>query len=112
MPNNEPQYWLWVIRPEYYDQVESASGWSCHKDTKKGDLIFVWRAKKKHDIAYLLQASSDSEPDPSWDYACNYRVLYEFKNRVDLKDLRTMTLFLKDGPPIPEIFRGEAIRYR
>jgi len=110
MPNNEPQYWLWVIRPEYYDQVESASGWSCDKDTKKGDLIFMWRAKKKHDIAYLLRASSDSAPDSSWDYACDYRVLYEFKNRVDLKDLRTDDSFFKGWPAYSGNFQGRSFK--
>ena len=87
MSQKEPQYWLWVIRPEYYDQVESATGWSCHKDTKKGDQILMWRAKKKHDIAYLLQATSNSEPDPKWDYMCEYQVLHAFKNPVDIKRL-------------------------
>ena len=110
MPNNEPQYWLWVIRPEYYDQVESASGWSCHKNTKKGDLIFMWRAKKKHDIAYLLRASSDSAPDSSWDYACDYRVLYEFKNPVDLKDLRTDDSFFKGWPAYSGNFQGRSFK--
>ena len=45
------QFWLWVTRPEYYndeDDVErdlvdlNRSGidtnWTCHKDTHKGDL--------------------------------------------------------------------------
>jgi len=108
MPNNEPQYWLWVIRPEYYDQVESASGWSCDKDTKKGDLIFMWRAKKKHDIAYLLRASSDSAPDSSWDYACDYRVLYEFKNPVDIKDLKDDDAFFKGWPAYSRNFQGRS----
>ena len=46
------QYWLWVTRPEYYleengtdreclnprNRIDSGSWWTCHKDTRKGDL--------------------------------------------------------------------------
>lgn len=54
-PNSPPtgQSWLWVTRPEYYlDEKgqesedlggDDESGWrTCHKDTKKGDLAFLW----------------------------------------------------------------------
>jgi len=108
MPQNEPQYWLWVIRPEYYDQVEPASSWSCHKDTKKGDLILMWRAKKKHDIAYLLQASNDSTPDSQWDYVCDYRILYEFKHPINIKDLRDEDSFFRGWRAYSGNFQGRS----
>lgn len=108
MSQNEPQFWLWVIRPEYYDQVEPATSWSCHKDTKEGDLIFMWRAKKKHDIAYLLQAASDSVPDSQWDYVCEYRVLYEFKNPLDIKDLRENDAFFRGWRAYSGNFQGRS----
>jgi len=108
MPNNELHHWLWVIRPEYYDQVESSTGWSCHKDTRKGDFILMWRAKKKHDIAFLLQATSDSVPDPEWDYSCEYRVLYSFNNPVDIKDLKKEDGFFKGWRAYSGNFQGRS----
>lgn len=95
MAQRDSQYWLWVIRPEYYDEVEPATSWSCHKNTKEGDLILMWRAKKKHDIAFLLQATSDPVPDPNWGHVCEYKVLYEFKNPVTIKDLRESDAFFR-----------------
>ena len=108
MPNNELHHWLWVIRPEYYDQVESSSGWSCHKDTRKGDLILMWRAKKKHDIAFLLQATSDSVPDPKWDYSCEYQVLYSFNDPVNIKDLKRDDGFFKGWRAYSGNFQGRS----
>jgi 5-methylcytosine-specific restriction protein B len=70
----------------------------------------MWRAKKKHDIAYLLQASSDSASDSSWNYACDYRVLYEFKNPVDIKDLRTDDSFFKGWPAYSGNFQGRSFK--
>lgn len=100
--NDERQYWLWVTRPQYYldkdgsesSELDPSSGedlwgsWTCHKDTKKGDLALLWRSRKylrskkylrtflapkevklfldnmtigpKSDIAYLFQAKSDA----------------------------------------------------
>lgn len=105
---NEQQYWLWVIRPEYFNQVEPATSWSCHKDTKKGDLILMWRAKRKHDIAYLLQATSDSVPDPKWDHMCDYHVLYAFKKPVDMKDLRKNDAIFREWPAYSGNFQGRS----
>lgn len=100
--NDERQYWLWVTKPQYYldkdgserSELDPSSGedlwgsWTCHKDTKKGDLALLWRSRKylrskkylrtflapkevklfldnitvgpKSDIAYLFQAQSDA----------------------------------------------------
>jgi hypothetical protein len=64
------QYWLWVTRPEYYldelgndrDDLDPESGidpesapdcsgwWTCHKNTKIGDLIHLYRSRLKKDI--------------------------------------------------------------
>lgn len=110
MTQNDSQYWLWVIRPEYYDQVEPATSWSCHKDTRKGDLVLMWMAKKRHDISYLLQATSDSTPDPQWNYSCEYQVLYKFKNPINIKDLRIEDAFFKNWPAYSRNFQGSSFR--
>lgn len=100
--NDERQYWLWVTRPKHYldddgserSELDPSSGedlwgsWTCHKNTKKGDLALLWRSTKylrskkylrtflspkdvklyldnitigpESDIAYLFQAKSDA----------------------------------------------------
>lgn len=106
---HERQYWLWVTRPEYYldesgrerkildpKYVDENNGWwTCHKDTKRGDLIFLWRTAPKIDIGYLLQATTDAFPltndeyatQSKWDYACDYLPIYKFRNPVTKKDI-------------------------
>jgi len=53
---NQRQYWLWVTRPEYYlddegndssdldpsTEVDVGGWWTCHKNTRRGDLVFLW----------------------------------------------------------------------
>jgi len=108
MPRREIKYWLWVMRPKYFDQVEPATSWSCHKDTKKGDLIFIWRAKKNHDIAYLVQAESDSVPHANWNYSCKYKILYKFKNPINIKDLKANDTFFQGWKAYSGNFQGSS----
>lgn len=100
--SDERQYWLWVTKPKYYldkdgserSELDPSSGedlwgsWTCHRDTKKGDLALLWRSRRElrskkylgtflatkeikpfldnitidpeSDIAYLFQAQSDA----------------------------------------------------
>ena len=107
---NERRYWLWVTRPEFYldengddkadldpdSGVDSDGWWTCHKDTHIGDLAFLWRTTPKRDIGYLFQADSDAysiaedeyASEKGWDYACDYQVVYKFKDPVTLEDIR------------------------
>jgi len=103
----ERQYWLWVTRPEYYHSVGSFGGWSCHKNTKQGDLAFLWRAKGKSDIGFLLQAESDAIPDKEWGHSCDYKTLYVFKNPVNIKDLRADSYF-DEWSPLKRNLQGKA----
>jgi len=113
--NIEQQYWLWVTRAEYYldgdgndkedldpTKTEDTDGWwTCHKDTRKGDLVFLWRTAPKKDIGYLIQAKSaaysianDRYASPQgWDYGCDYRVLYKFKAPITIQDLHNDSYF-------------------
>ena len=91
METIERQFWLWVARPEYYldeygndredldpdSGVDSDGWWTCHKNTRKGDLVFLWRTRPKSDIGYLIQAESDAysiadDNEQGWEYACDY----------------------------------------
>jgi hypothetical protein len=115
--SSERQYWLWVTRPDYYweddgsdreilDPTRSADSggwWTCHKDTKKGDLIFLWRTSPKKDVGYLIQAESDAysivdDNDHGWQYGCDYEVLYKFEHPVHINDLRKSPSFDEWGP--------------
>ncbi len=67
-------YWVWVTRPEYYldadgtprDDLDpvlspglSADGWwTCHEETRAGDLALLYRTGPMSDVAYVLEATS------------------------------------------------------
>ena len=90
---SDQKFWLWVARPEHYDDIDlepgwgNNSSWSCHKDTEKGDLVFLWRTSPKKDIGFLIRAESGALPDPGWGHICFYKSIYKFKNPVTIKDL-------------------------
>lgn len=104
---NERQYWLWVTRPDIYldedgndredldpnSGVDSDGWWTCNKDTKKGDLVLLWRTSPKKDIGYLIQAESDAysiaeDNDRGWEYGCDHQMLYKFYDPINIKELR------------------------
>ncbi len=114
---NERQYWLWVTRPDVYldedgndredldpdSGVDSDGWWTCHKDTKKGDLVLLWRTSPKRDIGYLIQAESDAysiadDNDRGWQYGCDHQMLYKFNHPINVKDLRNDPYFDEWGP--------------
>ncbi len=41
-------------------ETDTEGWWTCDKKTKQGDLVFLYRAQKKRDIGYLIQAVSDA----------------------------------------------------
>jgi hypothetical protein len=87
------QYWLWVTSKEFYlehdgtdrrdleptSEDRSPSWWTCHRDTRTGDLAFLWRTGKRNDIGYLMRAASDDYSifddelagAHGWDYGCD-----------------------------------------
>lgn len=108
--STDRQYWLWVTRREYYseadgsdradldpnEQSDSDGWWTCHRNTRQGDLILLYRTSPRMDFGYLIQAESDAyalastayEFRPEWEYACGYRVLYKFEHPLTLQDIR------------------------
>jgi len=104
-----PGRWLWVTGPSYYaeadgsDRVdlepggeyESDGWWTCHKDTREGDQVLLYRTTPKKDIAYLIQVRSDAysllkDPDaePGWDYGCDYEVIEKFADPMGIAEIR------------------------
>ena len=99
-PSADRRYWVWITGPEYYldsdgtdrDDLEPSSDylpggwWTCHKDTKAGDLILLYRSRKRMDLAYLIEARSAAysilddaaAKSAGWDYGCDYQVLAKF----------------------------------
>ena len=128
---DERQYWLWVTKPEYYlDEdgseridLEPSSGmdtegwWTCHKDTKQGDFVFIWRTSPRSDIGYLFQASSDAisiakddyAAERGWSYGCEYLPLYKFKNPLHISEIRD-TACLDDWNAFRGKFQGKVFR--
>lgn len=110
LSTTDRQYWLWVTRPQYYmdedgndlqeldpdNNSDSENYWTCHRNTKQGDLAFVWRTTPKKDIGYLMVVKSAAyslENDAyaisqNWQWGCDSRVLYKFKDPVTIEDLR------------------------
>lgn len=104
------QFWVWVTTPAYYAdedgsdredldpsaQSDAGGWWTCHRDTRQGDLILLYRTKPKMDFGYLIQARSDAYSiaadqyayERGWDYGCDYQVLYKFEHPVTLNDVR------------------------
>ena len=133
-PANVRQYWLWVTRPEHYlnedgtdaDDLDPAKNidvagwyWTCNKDTKRGDLAFVWRTSPKKDIGYLMQAESDAysladdryAASQGWKWGCDNRVLYKFKCPITIQELREHP-HLQNWKPLRAKFLGPSHGFR
>src|SRR5450759_2329150 len=103
----ERNYWVWVTHPEYYlgeddeptESLEpggrSDGWWTCHKDTRAGDLVLLYRTAPKSDIAYLLRAEKNASPimgdayaaKMGWTYECTYRSLYRFETTLTYRTM-------------------------
>ena len=103
-------HWLWVTTPKYYAEsdgtdrndldpavgLDSGGWWTCHRDTKRGDLALLWRTSPRRDIAYLMQARSDAYDianDPEarkrdWFFGCDYVVRAKFPQPLTLAELK------------------------
>jgi EVE domain len=99
--DDEPGHWLWVTGPSYYADLDPtgdhvADGWwTCHKDTREGDLVLLYRTTPKMDIAYLIETRSaaysllkDPSAEPGWDYGCDYEVIEKFANPMGIAEIK------------------------
>lgn len=123
---SERNHWLWITKPEFFENEDGSSRialgpsdgwWTCSKETRAGDYVLLYRAKTRKDIAYLILATSDAfsiYDDPfaqerGWQWACEYDVLYEFKDPVPLSALRNNEQFWSWGP-LRSNLQGHAFR--
>lgn len=127
-----PGHWLWVTGPQYYaeadgsDRValeptgdyESGGWWTCHKDTREGDQVLLYRTTPKMDIAYLIQARSDaysllqdSDAKLGWDYGCDYEVIEKFVDPMGIVEIKAdpalETWNAKNGKFQRRVFRAQ-----
>lgn len=135
---DELHYWLWVTGPRYWlDEQGNDSPyldperkhykreiWSCHKETGKGDLIFLWRSRRelakylrsigvtkkiapKSDIGYLIRAETKAagpRSEERWPYWCRYKPVWKFRNPVTIEDFK-MDPVLRNSLPFSAKFR-------
>ena len=98
-------YWLWVTKGEYYQDPDGGDRdilepgdaeiyWSCHKDTRRGDLVLLWRTTPKCDVAYLLQVTEDATATSKagrwhWPYGCAATPLFKFNRPLTVAEIRS-----------------------
>jgi hypothetical protein len=105
----ERQYWVWVTKPEFYAEADGSDRddldpeiapdfdgwWTCHKATRKGDFVFLYRTAPRKDVAYFIQAASDAyslvgdelAQERGWQYGCDYQVLRKLSPPVTREQL-------------------------
>lgn len=129
-PQTLSQRWLWVTTPEYYAaeggsdpdfldpaQPDAGGWWTCHRDTRQGDLVLLYRTRPRSDLGYLIQAESDAysiaddehAAAKQWDYACDYRVLHRFDAPLTRRDLQADP-YLEDWGALRANFRRRVYR--
>lgn len=135
-PPQEPQFWQWVTKAEFFlepdgnerEDLDPAHGsdpggyWTCHKDTRVGDLILLYRAGKKdgvtyQDIKYLIQVESDAYTidfdefafEHGWQYGCDYKPLFKFDKSLSYKEL-SEDPYLEEWNALRKRFQGIAFR--
>lgn len=123
----EPARWVWVTRPAYYlaegggdaPALDPAAGfvadgwWTCHHETRAGDLVLLYRAGVRKDISHFLVARSDAEllDDPASEFdgahVCQYEVLAKFARPLPYAQL-TSDAMLATWHPVAIRMHGRA----
>lgn len=108
--NHSRRYWVWIADERSYldedgneradldpkNKIDNEGWWTCHRETKRGDLILLYRSRLKKDIDYLIQAGSDAysiaddeiASSWGWDYGCDNKFIYKFDNPLTLREMR------------------------
>lgn len=89
-------YWLWSTHP-LEERIEALTPgrrgwWTCHEDTKQGDLVAVYLSSPIRQIAYIVEASSDAylNTGGEWDgdWACEFHSLIQFAQPLSIGDMK------------------------
>jgi len=127
MPQNEVltqkeltgrQYWLFVTRPRTYldgngqdrEDLDPTDGpvdvsWTCHQQTRRGDLALLWRTHPHSDIGYLLEAMSAPYELESLGTVCDCLIHVKFKEPITIADLKGDER-LSEWPALRSNFQG------
>jgi tetratricopeptide (TPR) repeat protein len=135
-PRDDPQYWQWVTKAAFFlddngserEALEPGSShdpgrwWTCHKDTRAGDLAFIYRAGEENgvvyrDLKYLIMARSDAYPldsietvgERNWHYGCDFLPVFKFDNSLKIKEMRADP-YLDEWNALRKRFQGIAFR--
>ena len=123
-PSKGRQYWLWVTRPEYYLVAgEEDPGlkpgnqgeWTCHPDTKGGDLVLLYRTSPKKDIAYLFEVTDDADRitwDNEWkgELGCPFVSRLQLANPLTLPEMRADPILAAEFSAMRSRFQRRAYR--
>lgn len=93
-------YWLWVTKDGGMDDNdETGSFWiweGCDSDTQEGDYALIYRISPYSHIKYLVGITSDAhitmenmDKLPDEVYSCDFEILSNFKNEVNIEDMRS-----------------------
>ena len=101
MNERKPQHYIWVTRPEYYlledgtlrDFKNEKGPWSCHRDTKSGDLVLFYFAGNTdyQGISKIVRATSDAGKDKGGEYPfiCEIELVEPYKKGLNLQQLKS-----------------------
>jgi hypothetical protein len=125
--NDRQQLWLWVAKPAYtqdpLDQtrdrpdMEEPGWWTCHEDTKRGDLALLYVTAPFSEVRWLIRTETENselvdlrdDPDAQaegWEWGTEYTVLARFSETVTFTEMRE-TQTLKNWDAIARKLRGE-----
>jgi hypothetical protein len=101
----EAYTFLVVTKPEYTpERVENGEvSWSCGKDTRQGDMIFVYVTGEG--IRYRWRAASDAEPDATWRYVCDVAFESTIDPAISIQEIKGAITSEEWGAPFVN-FRG------
>lgn len=118
VPANLPvpaQAWLWVTRTVERDPHDEG-WWSCHPNTRAGELALIYLTAPAKKIAYLARAETDAAPvDPdstvpsTTGFECSYAILARLPTPIAFSTL-TQDSQLPDWPALRSNFIGSAHR--
>jgi len=89
-------YWLWSTHP-LEERIEALTPgrrgwWTCHADTKQGDLVAVYLSSPFRQITHIVEASSDAylNEGGDWDgdWACEFQSLIQFAQPLGISEMK------------------------
>jgi len=132
--SDRQQFWLWVAKPKYtQDPADSTRDrpdmmdapitdatpgwWTCHEDTKRGDLALLYATAPSSEIRWLIRTESeheqlidlrndqDAQAEGFGDWGTEYTVLYRFDETITFGEMRE-TQTLRNWDAITRRLRG------